>query len=247
MIKALIIDDERQARNALREEIRLLEKEIIVIGEAAYIQEAIHLIDNLKPDLIFLDIQLSDGIGFQVIEQAKFKNYFTIFITAYNEYAIKAFKVNALDYILKPVNSNELSKAIDKAIQQSNSKQVQKTNTTSFQHQNRPRVSFQSTEGISIHYVDEIVHCKSLGNYTILFFADKTQLTIAKTLKDVEDMLSGKGFERVHQSHLINMAHLKKFMNKNGGIVLLSDGNEVSVAQRKRSRFIELLATFSIE
>lgn len=247
MIKALIIDDERQARNALREEIRLLNKEIVIIGEAAYLQEAVHLIDNLKPELIFLDIQLSDGTGFHVMEQSTFKNFATIFITAYNEYAIKAFKVNALDYILKPVDFNELEKAVDKAIQQLNTKQAAKTNSNSLHHQQRLRISFQSTEGISIHYIDEIIHCKSLGNYTTLFFTDKSQITVTKTLKDVEDMLQGKGFERVHQSHLINMQHLKKYMNKNGGIVLLSDGSEVPVAQRKRAKFIELLTSLLIE
>ncbi len=149
MIKAVIIDDEKQARNALAEELGLLNADILIAGEAGFIKEAVQLIDDLKPDLVLLDIHLGDGSGFQVLEQTKFKNYQTVFITAYNEYAIQAFKTNAVDYILKPVDANELNKAVQKAIRTKQLRETAKSDSKLDVLLTRKRISFQTTEGIS--------------------------------------------------------------------------------------------------
>ena len=233
MIKTVIIDDEKQARNALAEELRLLHADVQIAGEAGFIKEAVHLIDKTKPDIVFLDIQLSDGSGFTVLEQTFFKNYQTIFITAYNEYAIQAFKTNAVDYILKPVDANELNNAIQKAIQTKQLRETAKPDSKLDVLLVRKRISFQTTEGISLHFTDEIVYCQASGNYSLIYFIDKTKLTVTKTLKEVEEMLAEHHFERVHQSYLVNMIHCKKFMNKEGGYLLMANEVQIPVAQLK--------------
>jgi two-component system, LytTR family, response regulator len=241
MIKIVIIDDEKQARNALIEELHCLDMNLQIVGEASYTQDAVELVNNTKPNLVLLDIQLGDGTGFQVLEQTKFKNFHTVFITAHNEFAIQAFKTNAIDYILKPVDAIELKNAVEKGIAivnaNSHPKPENKTNVSLV----RKRISLQTTEGISLHFIDEIIQCQASVNYTIIHFADKTKLTISKTLKDMEDLLMNNQFERVHQSHLINLVHCKKYINKDGGYVIMSDGCEIPVSQRKRPYLLDIL------
>ncbi len=241
MIKAVIIDDEKQARNALAEELGLLNADILIAGEAGFIKEAVQLIDEVKPDLVLLDIHLGDGSGFQVLEQTKFKNYQTVFITAYNEYAIQAFKANAVDYILKPVDAEELNNTLQKAIHNKQIHATAKQNSKIDVLLTRKRISFQTTEGISLHFIDEIVYCRASGNYSNIYFVDKTKLTVTKTLKEVEDILAEHHFERVHQSYLINIMHCKKFMNKEGGYLLMANDIQIPVAQRKRNQLTQLL------
>lgn len=242
MIRIVIIDDEKQARNALADELESLGMDdLVIVGQAGFTSEAIHLINEEKPDLAFIDIQLSDGTGFQVAESVSFREYCLVFVTAYNEYAVKAFRANALDYLLKPVNTAELRDTVLRAKQH----KALRDAADKFKPLNTPltrkRVSFQNTDGISLHFVDEIVHCQASGNYTFVYFTSAPKLLISRTLKDVEEQLAGDGFERIHQSHLINLAHLRRYVSRDGGLVVLSDGTEIPVAQRKRSRLLELL------
>lgn len=239
MIKAIIIDDEIQARNALKEDIKLLSLNIKIVGEAGFVDDAVKVIDELMPDLVFMDIQLNDGTGFQVLDKTTYKNQHTIFTTAYNQYAIKAFKVNALDYLLKPIDLEELKIAVAK-VEQKKENSIGRITTLDVPIA-RKRVSFQTSDGISLYFIDEIINCSASGNYTIIHFMDKSKLTIAKTLKEVEELFMYEGFERVHQSHCINLAYLKKYINKDGGYVLMSNGTEIPVSQRKKTALTELL------
>ena len=242
MIRVVIIDDEKQARNALAEELLGLNiPGIQLTGQAAFTSEAIHLINEEKPDLAFVDIQLGDGTGFQVVEGAEYRDFSLVFVTAYNEYAVKAFRANAMDYLLKPVQAVELKEAVLRAMEQKALREAADRYKPLDTPLTRHRVTFQTTEGISLHFTDEIIHCQASGNYTQLYFTNQSKLLIARTLKDVEEQLMHEGFERVHQSHLINLLHLRKYVSRDGGMLIMSDGVEIPVAQRKRARLLEIL------
>jgi two-component system LytT family response regulator len=236
----VIVDDEKQSRNTLKEEITALQNSYTIIGEADSVVTAIHAINTLQPDVVLLDIELGDGTGFDVIEGVKNASSKIIFVTAYNQYAIKAFRINAVDYLLKPINSKHLQDALQKAIPIT-SPNIQ---ALKFRNTNQQRISFATADGYSLHLIDDIIHCESENNYTHVFLRNSEPLFISKTLKELEELLIDFGFERVHQSHLINLKYLKKYMNKDGGYVVLQDDTRIPVSQRKKTQLIEKLNNF---
>lgn len=246
-MRCIIVEDETQSRAALNTALQAHTDKVTVVAEANSVAAAVQAINNFQPDLVFLDIQLGDGSGFDVIEQTQGKTYKTIFITAYNQYAIEAFRIAATDYLLKPINKTHLAEAINKAISTDLSgyaKQAQQL--MQYFSPREPMVSFSTTEGYSMYNVNEIIRCESDSNYCRIFFSGSASLYVSKTLKDIEEQLSKYGFERIHQSHLINMKHLKKYFNKDGGYVLMSDGAQVPVSQRKRTYLMSLLEQVQI-
>lgn len=243
-MRALIIEDEEQAISALKSELKTHCQKIEIIGEAKSIKEAIEKIKMLQPELIFLDIQLSDGLGFEVLNLFKENNFKVIFTTAYSQYAIKAIKFSALDYLLKPIDSDELIAAVGKAMKSSKETEnikienfIQNQNETPF----RKKIALHTAEGISIFELENIIKCSAESNYTCLYFTNGKKMLASKTLKDFEDLLSASGFERIHHSHIINLNHLVSFINKDGGYVILSDKSTLPVSQRKKSNLVNAL------
>lgn len=245
MLKTIIIDDESRARSALKQEIQLNCPDIDIVGEADSIATAVPLIKQLAPDLIFLDIQLSDGLGFTILEQADGQDYAIVFTTAYSEYAIKAFKTSAIDYLLKPIDSAELIQAIDKVKSGLHAKQqVTLQNPpagANLQALQQKKIILHTSEGLHVIQIADIIRCNSYGNYSFVFLRDGSKILLAKILKEIEENLEGTGFERVHHSHLINLNHVKSFRNREGGMVVMSDGSEVPVSMRKKSGFLDHL------
>jgi two-component system LytT family response regulator len=219
-----------------------------VVAEANSVTTAIEAVDRLKPDLLLLDIQLGDGSGFDVIARTAYKQFKVIFITAYNEYAIQAFRINALDYLLKPINKKQLSESIERLSLVSINNHFERLQSMMQQIElNHPKkIGFSTSEGYSLHNIDDIIRCESDNNYCTIYFVGNEKLYIAKTLKELEEQLAVYGFERIQQSHLINLKHLKKYLGRDEGTVVMSDGSQVPVAQRKRSQLISLLENFSI-
>lgn len=243
-MRALIIEDEEQAISALKSELKTHCREVQIIGEAKSIKEAIQKIKTLEPELIFLDIQLSDGLGFEVLNLFKENNFKVIFTTAYSQYAIKAIKFSALDYLLKPIDSDELIAAVNKAMK--SSKETEGIKIENFiQNQTeiptRKKIALNSSEGITIYELETIIKCSAESNYTCLYFTNGKKTLVSKTLKDFEDLLCTSGFERIHHSHIINLNHLVSFVNKDGGYVILSDKTTLPVSQRKKSNLIGAL------
>jgi two-component system, LytTR family, response regulator len=243
-MKALIIEDEAQAISALKLELKTNCPTIEIIGEAKSIKEAIEKIKLLQPELVFLDIQLSDGLGFEILKTHKENNFKVIFTTAYSQYAIKAIKFSALDYLLKPIDSEELIAAVDKAFKSS------KTNDTikieNFLHNqnettSRKKIALHTSEGVNIFELENILRCSAESNYTCVYFNNGKKLLFSKTLKEFEDLLCASGFERIHHSHIINLNHLVSFVNKDGGYVILTDKSTLPVSQRKKSNLIAAL------
>ncbi len=245
MINAIIIDDEPAAQASLLLEIELHCPQIRVIATAGSVAEGIEVVRaNPHAALLFLDIQLTDGSGFDLLQQINFDHLKIIFTTAYSEYALRAIKFSPLDYLLKPIDAQELQDAVDK-VSKGQQSEMQDQIRQFMQQLNQsaapPRIALATADGIHLHYVKSIVRCASDGNYATVHFEDKSKLLVAKTLKDLELMLAPYAFERIHKSHLINMDHLKRYYNRFSGEVEMSDGALLPVAQRKKAYLLELL------
>jgi len=244
-MNALIIEDEPQAISALKQELSLHCPEVTILDTAQNVVDGISKVKQHQPDLIFLDIQLSDGLGFDILQEFDRINFKIIFTTAYSQYAIKAIKFSALDYLLKPIDATELKKAVAKSTEQNQSKINKKIELFLHnQNNNNKRIALQTSDGVFIHEVTTIIRCNSEGNYTHIHFTDGSKLLIAKTMKEFDELLSPYNFERIHHSHLINMNHLNSYINKDGGYVVMSDKKTLPVAQRKKSEFLKKLGNF---
>lgn len=244
MVKArvLIVDDEAPARAALREALAESRVANEVVGEADGRDEAVRLMDRLKPDVVLLDIRLGDGTGFEVLERAAWKEARIIFTTAYDQYAIRAFRYAAVDYLLKPVNADLLRDALRKAVRETQGAGMEvATLLRNIKHPGEERIVVPCAEGIHVLVPKEITRCAADGNYTQLFTADGERLVTARTLKDFEELLAPHRFERVHMSHLVNLLRVRKFLHRDGGVLILDEGTEVPVSQRKRQQVIEAI------
>lgn len=250
MITGLLIDDDGNLREGLRQLLARYAPEIRILGEAESVESGIAAMKALRPQVVFLDIQLNDGTGFDILERFAKENgksdSHIVFITAHEQYAVKAFRFSALDFLLKPVDPEDLLKVVAKI-----KDVVGKTRDYAHidlllenirkKNDNFKRIALSTSEGIHLFEVSDIIRCESEDNYTRFYIRNSKPLLISKTLKEYEEMLSGHGFERVHQSHLINMAYLKSYMKGDGGYIVMSDGSTVPISQRKKERLNEVL------
>ena len=212
------------------------------------LEEGKELLGLTEPDLLFLDIQLSDGTGFDLLESLPDLNAHVIFTTAYSEYAIKAIKHSAMDYLLKPVSGADLKAAVDRIVlseKKALEKVVKGLAKNRLSQQPVRKIALQTSEGIHLYESGQIVRCQSDGNYTKVFFSNNKKMMVAKTLKDFEEMLLPFGFERIHHSHLINLAHLESYVNRDNGYVIMSDQHTLPVSKRKKARLLEVLANLN--
>lgn len=244
MIKAVIIDDLKEARENLKKDLDNYCPGIVLIGEADSVVSGTKIIKSLQPNLVFLDIQLGDGSGFDILEILGEINFNVIFTTASDAYALKAFKFSAIDYLLKPIDPDDLTEAIKKV------EQSKKTNHASIdlllEHSKQAykpmkRLALNTLDKIHVVNISDIIRCEADVNYTLFYFADKTKLLVTKTLKDFEEMLNEHQFLRVHQSHLVNTNCIKEFVKGDGGYLMMNDGSPVPVSTRKRNSVVEAL------
>ncbi|MCD8403506.1 LytR/AlgR family response regulator transcription factor [Tenacibaculum finnmarkense] len=243
-LTAIIVDDMPSALEMLQNDILTHHQEIEIIGTAKSVVEAAILLQKLQPDILFLDIMLGDGTGFDVLEIHPNLTSKVIFVTASDEFAIKAFKFAAIDYILKPYSNDDLSTAIDKAKNQIKPavEQLSVLQESIKQPNLRPKkISLNTTDKIVVVNLDDIVRCKSDNNYTEFFFIDGQHLLVSKTLKYFADMLKEFNFIRIHQSHLVNIQYIKEFIKSDGGYLVLKNKITIPVSVRKRNEVITLL------
>jgi two-component system, LytTR family, response regulator len=246
MKKAIIIDDELRARTTLTNFIKKYCPEIDLIGEAEGVKQGIKLIKDTQPDLVFLDVRMNDGSGFDLLDHIPEKNFQLIFTTAYEEYALKAFKYSAIDFLVKPIDPDELTTAVKKVISESQNKQMngEKLATLSYNLHNRanPRLAISDTKGIMMVAVEDIIYCKSDNNYTTIALKNGQNIVASKLLKEFEDMLSGLNFFRIHNSFIVNLHHVVRYIKGEGGQVIMSDKSELEVSRRKKLEFLDSLA-----
>lgn len=246
MIRTVIIEDEKKSTEVLT---RLLQKncpDIIVLGKAETVKQAINLISELKPELLFLDILLPDGNGFDVLERITNPRFDVIFITASDQFAVKAIKYSAMDYLLKPIDSEELINAVRKVVYKNkfrvlgaNEKNLRTLLENVRQNENQySKITLPAGHTYEIVLIKDIIRCEANDNYTFVFLTEGRKFLVSGTLKHYEDLLPEKDFIRVHHSHLINMNHLARFLKEDGGYAVMSDGSKVEVSRRKREHFL---------
>lgn len=241
-ITTIIIDDEKYSCENIRAELLTFSDSINIVGEAYSVASAVPLIEQLRPDLIFLDINLGDGMGFDVLEKIKHRQFKLVFVTAYDQYAIRAFKFNALDYLLKPLNKLELNRVMEKIISEQSKQSIRIDELLKNLREKKPKkIVIPSQEGYTLYEIDEIVRCQSDGNYTLIFLTNGQKILSSKTLKFFDDLLISMDFERIHNSHLVNMNHVKKYINLEGGVLKMSDESEIPISQRKKSHVLSVL------
>ena len=249
MIKAVLIDDDDNLRNGMKSLLFRYAPDIDIVGEADSVETGTELLLLHSPQVVFLDIHLGDGSGFDLLEEVNRKgklNFQIVFITAHEQYAIKAFRFSALDFLLKPVDPDELEKVIDKIknVLDKNDNVAHidllleniRKKVTNFK-----RIALSNSDGIHLFDVSDIIRCESEDNYTKFYIKNNKPVLISKTLKEYEDLLTEHGFERIHQSHLINLSFLKSYIKKDGGYVVMADNTHLPISQRKKERLQELL------
>jgi len=248
MIKALIIDDEQHCIDRLS---GLLEKNhrdtIELLGSAASVKDGIKLIKELQPGLIFLDVQIHDRTGFDLLRESGNINFKVIFTTAYDKFAIQAIKFSAIGYLLKPIDEDDLTEALNKL--GSNSIDDMRAMTKVIEHNinslsKKKKITIATGNELIFLDIDEIIRCHSDINYTTIFKNDKQKILVAKTLKEFEELLTEHDFFRIHNSDLINLAYIKSYNKGKGGSVILNDGTELEVSTRRKEEFLKKMAEY---
>ncbi|MEE9438041.1 MAG: LytTR family DNA-binding domain-containing protein [Saprospiraceae bacterium] len=242
-LTAIIIDDMELARLSLKADINDHCPNIEVIGEAEGVLSAAKLLKNIVPDILFLDIEMEDGTGFDLLDILPSSIQSVIFVTARQDYALKAFQYSAFDYLLKPIDPELLIKAVGKI---SNQKQQRKAQLEILKDgldksKTLNKIALHTSEKIVVIAIKDIIRMEAMTNYTQFFFVDGTKLLITKTLKEYDKMLGESGFVRVHQSHLINMDQVKAYVKTEGGYITMKDDSMVPVSIRKKPYVMRLL------
>ncbi|MBX2992413.1 MAG: response regulator transcription factor [Bacteroidetes bacterium] len=248
MIPAIIIDDEQSCISRLS---GLLESHcadtIRLTGSADSVERGIRLIQDAQPGLVFLDVQIGEETGFDLLRRLKDVTFEVVFTTAYEKYAMQAIKFSAADYLLKPVDPDDLVHAVEKLkARMSKEETAQKLdvlfhNLRTLEGASK-KISVPTISGLEFLQVSDIIRCESDVNYTNIYVKGRQKLTVAKTLKEFEELLTDYNFFRVHNSHLINLSHIKKYNKGSGGYITMTDNSEVEVSTRRKDEFLKRIA-----
>ncbi len=245
-IKVVLVDDDKSSIVALQSLLGGHFPNISIAGTAANVGEAIFVIDAVKPDLVFLDINMPDGEGFNVIERTSYKNYRVIFITAYDKYAVRAFEFSALHYLVKPVTLEMLENAVDRykevrVEEMDNSLRILRDSL----HSKNEKIIIPSTDGLNVVKLNDIVRLEASDVYTLFYMSNGQRFVASKPLNTYEKILEDLPFSRVHSKHLINLMFVKRYLKGKGGSIILEDNTEVEVSVRKKADFLEKLKNYA--
>lgn len=245
MVTAVVIDDEKNALEVLSMQIERYCPDVKILKLCQGGEEGVAAIKLYEPQLVFLDIEMPKINGFDVLDLTKDHHYNVIFTTAYDQFAIKAFKYSAVDYLLKPIDIEELKLAVSK---------IKKTHPDEFRSKleilmsqldlpvtSQKKIALPTGDGYEMVSISNIIRCESESNYTIVILSDKRKIMLSKTLKEVEHNLNHSQFFRVHNSHLVNTDHISKFYKSDGGYIIMSDGTSINIARAKKDAFFRLL------
>ena len=248
MLKCIIIDDELTCIETLQLILqKKFEDKVQVIGYTSQPTEAVSLINELQPDIVFLDVEMPGTTGIELLQSLSSINFQVIFTTAHQHYALQAIKLNALDYLLKPISLEELSIAIEKCI---NRKQQQGSTqaVTAFMEQMKAastikKIPISSDNTVQFIPVNEIIRIESQSNYSTVHFTSRTKILVAKTLKEFEEQLIHYNFLRVHHSHLINLEHVIGYKNKDSGYIIMQGNETIEISRRRKVEVMQRLNT----
>ncbi|GAB3543657.1 LytR/AlgR family response regulator transcription factor [Spirosoma fluminis] len=241
---AVLVDDEKHCRDVLALLLAKYCPQITLLASCSDGPEGVAAVNLHHPDLVFLDIEMPGMSGFDMLKACQFTGFRVIFTTAYNEYAIQAIRHNALDYILKPIDKDELRQAISKAeeaLPTRSTSQVDEFVAYLNRQKTGDRIALPTMEGLQILQSEEIYYCESDGGYTHFFLTNGKAVLISKTLKEVEDVLESKGFCRVHHGYLINVRYVQRYIRGDGGEVIMANNKNIPVSRNKKQEFLNLL------
>lgn len=244
MKKVLIIDDEKRIRDFVKRMIDSFGLNVEVFTDGENVETGLNAIKTLKPDIVFLDIQMPDGTGFDLLNQVGEKSFELIFITAFQEYAIMAIKFSALDYILKPIDAEELKTALQNALDTIEFKKEEtqyEALTHNLNNHQKRKLVLKTQESVHVVDLSEIIRCEADKNYTFFYLNNGKKILVSRTLKDFELLLANHGFFRVQQSHLINLEYIDRYDKTEGGSVIMKDGAAVPLSTAKKEQFFQLL------
>ena len=237
----VIIDDEKKSREVLQKMLEAFCPDVQILGEADNVTTGVEIVKALQPEILFLDIEMRSGTGFDLLQQIDNSDFEVIFTTAYEEYAIKALRLGAIDYLLKPIDITELKNAIAKAVQK---KEKDSGNQNlvdlirNIKNDRKHRISLSTLEGVFYVDIDQIIRCEASGAYTTFHLKNKTKVVTSKNLKEYELLLAEHNFFRVHHSHIINIDEVFMYI-KSDGVVEMKDGSQVSISGQKKDAFLE--------
>jgi two-component system LytT family response regulator len=251
MLKAIIVDDEEKSRQTLNSLINTHCPEVTVTALCDSVNAALKAIGSQLPDLVFLDIEMPFQNGFNLFEKIKKPEFEVIFTTAYDQYAIKAIKYSAMDYLLKPIDSDELIMAVNKI------KENKSGSVSSVQHLEAllsnlklkgtsAKIAIPTFEGFQMISSEDIIKCIADESYTHITLVNNAKITVSRPLKEYEELLSDLNFFRVHNSCLVNLAHITKYIRGDGGYAVMSDGSSVEVSRRKKNELVTRLSRFIV-
>jgi len=245
IIESVIIDDESAFINTLNVMIKE-HPEFRIIGTARSVKDGIDLINSLNPDIVFLDIQLEDGLGFDVLRATASQDFIVIFVTAFDYYAVEAFRFSAIDYLLKPISSDNLSEALEKVGKRIDERGLKSRidlllSNYQTKEKNKKKIVLKEMDTHHVLAVDDIICCSAEGSYTKFYIKNKVQIVVSKHLKEYEKLLENYDFIRVHRSHLVNINKIHKYEKRDGGILSLEDDIKVMVSVRKKDKVSALL------
>ena len=244
MKKVLIIDDENKTKDFIKKLLISFGHNFEIYTDGSNVETGIRAINKIKPDLVFLDIQMPDGNGFDVLKGVEDKDFEIIFITAYQEYAIQAIKFSALAYILKPIDVEELELSVEKAMATIKKKKndVQfNALADNMDREKKKKLVLKTQESVYVLELKDIIRCEADKNYTSFFLNNGKRILVSKTLKEYDLLLSGYSFFRVQQSHLVNLDFIDRYDKVDGGAVIMKDGSSVPLSPAKKEQFFQII------
>ena len=242
MKRIAIVDDEADARQMLRSMITTLCPDVEICGEADSVEQAYVLIRQTRPHVVLLDISLEEGNGFDLFDKFQLPDFQVIFTTAHDEFALKAFRYHALDYLLKPINPVELAQSIDRIQKASNNYSDRFQNLLESARSGQlNKIALSSQEGMVFLCLDQIIRIESEGSYSTFYLRNQERHVVSRPMREFEDLLPKALFFKIHQSHLINLTFVKKILREEGGYALMEEGGKVPIARRRKDEFLEAM------
>lgn len=244
-MKAIIVDDESAVRNSIRSLITANFNDIQIIATAGNVAEGVEALNREKPDLLFLDVEMPDGNGFDLLKKISPVNFRVIFVTGHQEYALDAIKVSALDYVLKPIDTDELCRAVEKARALINYEEQQlKLQALSENLQSRKklkRIILSTADHLQLVSVSDIIRAEADSNYTMFWLSGGRRILVSRTIKEFDILLSNSGMMRVHQSHMVNLSHIDRFIKKDGGYLQMKEGTKIPVSPNLKKQVLKAI------
>lgn len=246
MLRTILVDDEANSLSALTQKLIEHCPEVTIIGSYTKPAECIQAINELKPDVVFLDIEMPGINGFKLLQQVDYKEFEPVFVTAYDHYAIKAIRFSALDYLVKPVDIDELKSSVERAVQKKNNSSTNERLDLLLDHLSHPKKDFNrivipSQDSLRFVKIDDIIYLEANMNYTYIYMTGNEKHVVSRTIKEYEDLLPVSNFIRIHNSYIINKDYLEKYERGDGGQVIMSNGVRLDVSKRKKADFLKAI------